>query len=121
MRFANTLFLQGISKFPACTSLRIGYAFFLKDRMSNRTLAINELLSAEKHHPSFDEQFLIYRYRKLIEDEMADVQTDNQTGTLDAISMIAYDNYMRQFKEAIERSAYPVSYTHLTLPTICSV
>ena len=106
MRFANALFLQGLSKFPSCTSLRIAYAFFLKDKMNNRTLAINELLSAEKHHPAFDEQFLIYRYRKLIEDEMADVQTDNQTGTLDAISMIAYDNYMRQFKEATERSAY---------------
>ena len=105
MRFANMLFLQGIAKFATCTSLRIAYAFFLKERMNNRTLAINELLSAEKNHPPFDEQFVIYRYRKMIEDEMADVQADNQGGTLDAISMIAYDNYLRQFKEAIERTA----------------
>ncbi len=105
MRFANVLFLQGIAKFPNCTSLRIAYSFFLKERMGNRTLAINELLSAEKIHPPFDEQFVIYRYRKMIEDEMADVQSDNQGGQLDAISAIAYDNYLRQFKEAIERTA----------------
>ena len=105
MRFANVLFLQGITKFPTCTSLRVAYSFFLKERMGNRTLAINELLSAEKNHPPFDEQFVIYRYRKMIEDEMADVQADNQGGQLDAISAIAYDNYLRQFKEAIERTA----------------
>ncbi len=105
MRFANLLFLQGIAKFPSCTSLRIAYSFFLKERMGNRSLAINELLAAEKGHPPFDEQFVIYRYRKMIEDEMADVQADNQGGQLDAISAIAYDNYLRQFKEAIERTA----------------
>jgi hypothetical protein len=86
--------------------LRIAYAFFLKERMNNRSLAINELLIAEKHQPSFDEQFLIFRYRKLIEDEMADVQADTQEGVMDTISMIAYDNYLKKFKEAIERSAH---------------
>jgi len=105
MRFANLLFTQGISKFPACTSLRIAYAFFLKERMNNRALAISELLAAEKIHPPFDEQFIIYRYRKIIEDELADVQADNQGGALDAITSIAYDNYLKQFKDAIERTA----------------
>jgi len=106
MRYANTLFLQGLAKFPGCTSLRIAYASFLKEKMNNRSLAINELLIVEKHQPTFDEQFLIFRYRKLIEDEMADVQADSQEGAMDAISMIAYDNYLKKFKEAIEKSAH---------------
>ena len=75
--------------------------------MNNRTLAISELLAVEKCRPPFDEQFVMFRYRKIIEDEMTEVQTDNQSGTgaLDVISMIAFDNYLRQLKESVERGA----------------
>ena len=107
MRFINLLFIQGTTKFPTCTPLRLTYSFFLKERMNNRTLAINELLAVEKCRPPFDEQFIMYRYKKIIEDEMTELQSDNQSGTgaLDVISMIAFDNYLRQLKESIEKAA----------------
>jgi len=105
MSYAKQLFSQGITKFPASGSLHIAYALFLKDRLNDRTTAISELTSAEKCNPQFDEQFMIYRYRKILEDETTEL-TESGGASLDVVSMLAYENYLQKCKEAIEKSAY---------------
>jgi hypothetical protein len=41
--------------------------------MINRRESLKELIQADKQaRPSFDEAFVIYRYRQLIEDELYD-------------------------------------------------
>ena len=56
-QYALMMYQNGISKFPSCTSLRMNYAFFLMERMNN-------LKSCEKYDPSFEEQFIIFRFHQ---------------------------------------------------------
>lgn len=70
---AETLYQNGISKFPNCTSLRIYYAIFLIERLNKKQQAKIELINAEKYSPTLEEQFIIYRYKKIIEEENTDI------------------------------------------------
>lgn len=91
---AETLYQNGISKFPNCTSLRISYAFFLLERLNKKQQANIELINAEKYSPKFDEQFIIYRYKKLIEEQNTEIGETQEN--LDVVSNIAYKNHFTQ-------------------------
>ena len=106
--FAGKMYVEGLSKFQKSTSLRIAYAFFLLEKMSNKNMAIAEFVIAEKHSPPVDEQFIIYRYKKMIEDEYSDLQGDSGQdagGNLDVVSLLAFDNHYRQCRLQIEKAA----------------
>ena len=98
------MYLYGIKKFPNNTSLRISYSFFLLEKMHSKQQALQELSQAEQNKPPFDEQFIIYRYKKIIEDEIAESQNEG-TGGLDVVSEIAFQNHLRQCQANIEKSA----------------
>ncbi len=104
MSYAKQLFAQGVSKFPTSSALHIGYALFMKDRLNDKSTAIAELAAAEKANPQFDEQFLVYRYRKMLEDET--MEASEGATIMDVVTMLAYENCLQQCKEAIEKSAY---------------
>jgi PAS domain S-box-containing protein len=98
------MYFYGIKKFPNNTSLRISYAFFLLEKMHSKQQALQELGQAEQNKPPFDEQFIIFRYKKIIEDEIAESQNEG-TGGLDVVSEIAFQNHLRQCQANIEKSA----------------
>ena len=98
------MYTQALKKFPNDTSLRIAYAFFLLEKMQSKQQALQELSQAEQNKPPFDEQFIIFRYKKLIEDEIAESQQDGQGG-LDVVSEVAFQNHLRQLQANIEKSA----------------
>jgi hypothetical protein len=99
---AKALFLNGIRKFPKFVTLRIDYANFLQSRMRDRKGALSELSNAEKSKPSLDQQFMIFRQRKIIEDELAEGQ---ENGGIDFIAALNFENMFRTFKSLIEKSA----------------
>ena len=74
----NRMYIAGIKKFKRSAKLRIVYAFFLLERMDKKKQALEELSVAYKLNPHFDEEFLIYRYKKMIED-MLDDKGANET------------------------------------------
>jgi len=96
IQHAETLFQNGISKFPNCTSLRISYAFFLLERLKKKQQASLELTNAEKYLPKFDQQFIIYRYKKQIEENSS--ENGEQDENLDIVSNIAYRNHYTKCK-----------------------
>jgi hypothetical protein len=98
------MYSYGIKKFPNNTSLRIAYAFFLLEKMQSKQQALQELSQAEQNKPPFDEQFIIFRYKKIIEDEIAESQAEGQGG-LDVVSESAFQNHLRQLQANIEKSA----------------
>ena len=104
MSYAKLLFNQGVTKFPNSSSLHISYAAFLKDRLDEKTTAVNELTAADRSHPQLDEQFFIYRYRRMLE-EAKEINEDGEGG-MDVVSMLAYENYLQQLKEVIDKSAH---------------
>ena len=72
--------------------------------MNNKNLALSELCNAEKYNPPFDEQFIIYRYKKLMEDEISDLGGSNElSGNLDVVSLLAYESHFRQCKDSIHK------------------
>jgi hypothetical protein len=100
---AETLYQNAISKFPNCTALRISYAFFLLEKINKKSQANLELMNTEKYNPRFDEQFIIYRYKKLIEEQSNDVNESDEN--MDIVSNIAYKNHFNQFKNCIAKAS----------------
>ena len=66
--------------------------------MQNRQLALIELTKIEKNYePTFDDEFLIYRFRKNIEQEVEGSQeNDEGEEELDIVTNIEYNNYSLQ-------------------------
>ncbi|EAS07526.3 PAS domain S-box protein (macronuclear) [Tetrahymena thermophila SB210] len=96
------MFFYGVKKFPNNTNLRLAYAFFLMENSKYKQQALQELSQAETNHPSFDIDFIIFRYKKLIEDEIAESQQD---GNMDIVSEMAFQNNLRSMQNNIERCA----------------
>ena len=97
LQHAQELYQNGVSKFPNCVALRISYACFLLERLKKKQQANLELTNAEKYSPSFDEQFIIYRYKKLIEENSSE-GGEHDDDNLDVVSNIAYKNHFTQCK-----------------------
>ena len=93
LQHAKNMYRQGIQKFPTCTSLKIQYAFFLMERMNKKAEAIAELTQASMFNPPFDEQFVIYRYKKMSED-FGESTNDGSAG-MDVVAKFAYDSSLR--------------------------
>jgi len=88
----------GIQKFPTSTFLKIQFGFFLLERLNKKNEAMQELNLAQKFNPTFDEQFIIYRYKKIIEDYGDHNMSEGQRGNLDIVSKYAYEASVRQCK-----------------------
>ena len=98
----KALYLNGIRKFPKYMPLRLDYASFLQSRLRDRKGALAELSLAEKSKPGFEHMFMIFRQRKIIEDELAEGQ---EHGGVDFISALNFENMFKQFKSLIEKSS----------------
>jgi len=72
--------------------------------MFNKRDSLNELAVAIKSNSSVDEAFMIFRYRQIIEDELYDSDASN-TGGIDYVSALNFENLYRHFRQLIERSA----------------
>ena len=89
------MYKQGIQKFPDCTPLKINYAFFLMEKMNRKVEALQELSHASNFNPPVDEQFVIYRYKKISED-FGDGFGDAHGGAMDMVAKFAYDAAFKQ-------------------------
>jgi len=92
-KYVNYLFNLGISKFPNCTALRISHGIFLWERLRNKNLALHEFNSTELYYPAFDQEFILFRYRKIILEE-EEMNTEGET--LDLVEEIAFESHYRQ-------------------------
>lgn len=95
IQLLSKMYFYGLKKFPNNTSLRIAYAFFLIENLNMNQQALQELNTAEHNKPPFDEQFIIFRYRKIIEDEIAESKNE-KTGRLDVVSELAFKTHFMQ-------------------------
>lgn len=64
------MFRSGVKKFPECTRLRVSYAFFQLEQMHNKEKAYEEFSAASKLETSFQQQFTIYRFKKIIRENL---------------------------------------------------
>lgn len=111
--YAENIYIKEISRYPNSTSLRIAYAMFLYERKNEKAVALQQLTFAKKYNPLFDEEFIIYRYSKMINEENERLYHTNNLNSdqfeeeeeLDIVSSIAYDSHFRLCLHNIKRSA----------------
>ena len=100
-QYVMTMYQNGISKFSLCTSLRINFSFFLMERMNNTKRALTELKNCEKYNPSFEEEFIIFRYCESGQENDAEDEGEDNDEGLDIVASIAYKNHSNTFKEGL--------------------
>ena len=72
LKNVDRMFKSGIKKFPDCTKLRMSYAFFFLEQLNNKERAYEEFTNSSKIDPSFQQQFNIYRFKKIIKENLED-------------------------------------------------
>jgi hypothetical protein len=65
--------------------------------------SLQEFSNAEKSNPPLDLQFIIFRYKKIINEDQD--TTENLGEALDVVSGIAYDSHFRQCQTNIHKAA----------------
>lgn len=103
LNFTKKLLEKSIRRFPKCTILKITYSSFLLDHMGNKREAMRELNECSKLKPSLDQQFIIFRYKKLIGDSL--LESGKESGGFEYISAVNFDANFRKCKQNIERTA----------------
>ena len=94
------LFSICLSKFPNSIEARFSYALFLLQKMNKRKHANELLKDIEELNLSLEEEFTIFRCKKLIEDELTDLIGEN-SGNLDIVRELEYKNLNMRFKNSI--------------------
>jgi len=64
---------------------------------------MRELVECQKLGPSIDEQFMIYRYIRLIGDSL--IESGKESGGYEYISAVNYETSFRKCKSNIEKTA----------------
>lgn len=110
-------FLINKNRFPENVDLRISFVFFLFEKLNYKEQALNELLNAEKYSPSFENQFVIYRYkfifeiseliilkkRRIIEEDITNNRNENSG--IDGFSELLFKNNFKIMESNIEKIA----------------
>lgn len=95
----DRMFQLGLRKYPTSTKLRLSYAFFHLERTKNKNRAYEEFVRAEKTNPGFSEQFIIYRFKKIIKENLED--EEDEENNADLIELIRFDNHVSLCGEAM--------------------
>lgn len=95
------MYKQGIKKFPLSTKLHISFAFFYMEELKQKAKAYEEFIRAERASPSFIEEFIIYRFKKIIKEKLEESKEEES----DLIEIIRFDNHVSLCEEAMVHSA----------------
>ena len=101
---AEFLFSICLAKFPNIIEVRFAYALFLIQRMNKKKQAKELLKGLEDMTDSIEEQFIIYRCKKIMEDDFSDLNNENNCN-LDIIRELEYKNLKMQFLNLIANAS----------------
>ncbi|KAL4506973.1 hypothetical protein ABPG72_001394 [Tetrahymena utriculariae] len=105
----QSMYYFALQKFPNNTKIRIMYALYLVDVMRSSQQALQELLNTESERPVFDEEFIIFRYKQVIENDLMENSTTlagqkDQSGSSDVVNELSVQNHERLCRVNIEKS-----------------
>jgi hypothetical protein len=98
------MYKLGIKKYPDCTKLRLSFAFFQLERLKNKNRAYEEFSLALKTNPTFEEEFIIYRFKKIIRENLEE-ENEVEGNKTDLIEIIRFENHISLCEHAMIRSA----------------
>ena len=116
LQYCEKLFEFGISKFPNDISLKVNYSFFLISEMNNNKKALIILNNVHTSIFSFNDNYNVYRCKRLIEDD----NTLNKNKNINIINSFEYKKKINDFKLLISK-ATSLYYDFWTLIIIIKV
>ena len=98
------LFQNCLKKFPASTEVRFAYALFLLKKMNKKKKAQDILNGFDKYIPSIEEEFIIYKCNKMLENDLINIEKQD-IHNLDLIRELEYKKSSNQFKGLINNAS----------------
>ncbi len=96
---------EALGRFPDSAALRIRYAFFYLEIMQSPAEAMKQFMKAQRCSPALDEDFIIFRYIRLLEDVQTQYKREGEAASMDRVSLLEYDSYYRQCKKKMKEVA----------------
>lgn len=101
--FIKRLYEDSISKFLNSVSLNLFFSFFLTEQIKNLHSALVELDNAERKKPSLIQQFYLYRFRKIIENNIKS-ETKNLKSIYSKLhDVTSFESILLECQQAIEQ------------------
>ena len=98
------LFFNNLNRFPKSIEIRYTYALFLHKKM-NKTKEAQKILDALNNISiSFEQEFIIYRTKRFIDEDLSKLNGDFSTN-FEAMKELEYKNYILQFNSLIKRAS----------------
>jgi len=103
--WVKTLLVDALEKFPKSARLHLLYAYIQREKLHNKFKALFEMMITEDNKPNMEEEFSIYRYKNLIEEEMIenDARTSESKG-VDVNIIVHFQNKFVTFQSVIEKA-----------------
>ncbi|CAD8178454.1 unnamed protein product [Paramecium pentaurelia] len=101
----DQIYLLGLQTYPLSVELKLHYSYFLLDTLEQGQKALIEVDKAEMCNPSFAQEFLIFKMRKIIDQTFQKSATKNQVKYIQTIDRSMKYQY-KQIKQLTEECAY---------------
>ncbi|CAD8048146.1 unnamed protein product [Paramecium sonneborni] len=96
------IYLNQTKRFQNSIKLRLKFCVYMYEKMKQKQNALIELQAIEQMFPKFDEQFIIYRFKKIIEEEL---NSGDGYGNFDIGNELQFQNNYKTLQRYIERSS----------------
>jgi hypothetical protein len=101
MQHAEMLYKNAVSKYPFNAKLRLSYAIFLYKRLNKKQKGTNEILLLNRYTTNLEDDFLIYRAQRYIEEEN-EGHSDSQSNSK-IVNSVTYKAILNNIKSLIGR------------------
>jgi PAS domain S-box-containing protein len=105
-RLIKSIVEQSLKKFGKSPRLRLLLAYIQHEKIKNKFKSLFELMQAAEVKPNYLEEFSIYRYKLIIEEEMIemDMRHNNDVNGMDVNQMVQFQNNYVKFTATIEKA-----------------
>lgn len=105
-RLIKLIVEQSLKKFGKSPRLRLLLAYIQHEKIKNKFKSLFELMQASEMKPNYLEEFSIFRYKLIIEEEMIemDMRHNNDVNGMDVNQMVLFQNNYVKFTGTIEKA-----------------
>lgn len=101
----KSIIVDVLDKYPKSARLHILYAYVQREKLNNKYKALFEIMIARDNKPSVEQEFAIYRYKSLIEEEIIDDDSKtSETKGIDVNIIVHFQNMFVAFQAALENA-----------------
>jgi len=101
----KSIIVDVLDKYPKSARLHLLYAYVQREKLNNKFKALFEIMIARDNKPSVEQEFAIYRYRSLIEEEIIDDDSKtSETKGIDVNIIVHFQNMFVAFQAALENA-----------------